>query len=519
MGRSWKSIWLFLSVWLVTRIAFFYWFGSRLIFDEASYLYEIKSLSENSIHVFSQGPVLYYWVLPFFKLAHSILISKLPILLADLVFLGVIYFALKKHDEKIASCTALLYALAPISLFVSYHLTTEVLALMFTFLSIFFFVRFHAYRSVKDLIGAGIFLLLGGLTKEMDFFLYLFFPIYLILWHWKVEKVHKKVVYALVGLIVITFIVKVGILTGLSWGKNPTRLSSMFFLPFKNGGFLNGGVLYFVMVFFLFVNPITAILGYPKVYSFLKSLFKKKVKVKRGDLLLRLRFISATVVAFLVLFFTYFGANEARYVYFVVPFVALLAAQRFSSLSMKWKVGLVILALASQVWLVVEYEKDSEGFDVLGVYLDALPTDTIYTDNPHRSSEHFVPSILSFKTSKKVVYLDEADLVSLAKKQPIYLLAYHRSGLKSVDDLLSENRIEFDRVTFVVGDYNRYIYVVGAKLPRMEKIAYQTFFTQPLRTPPEEWLFQYLIYAKRDFCSVPKEMRGWFRAHVCSWGE
>src|SRR3989344_3418534 len=511
MRKSWNSVGLFLGIWLVTRIVFFYWFGSRLIFDEASYLYEIKLLSENAIQVFSQGPVLYYWVLPFFKLSHPIILSKLPILLADLVFLFVIYFSLRKHDEKTAGYASLFYALAPISLFVSYHVTTDVPALLFTFLSIFFFVRFHTYENKKDLAWSGVFLLLGGLTKEMDFFLYLFFPIYLLLWHWKVEKVPKRIIYALLGLIIVTFLIKAGIMAGL-WTKNPARLTSMFFLPIKNGGFLNGGILYFIMVFFLFANPIIAVLGYPKIYLFLKNVYNKKVSVRKKDFLSRLRFISAVVVVFLVLFFTYFGATDIRYVYFVVPFIGLFAAEPWSRCSYKLKGALILLALVFQFALVIASEKDSQGFDALGQYIDALPMQVIYTNEPHRTSEHFVPAVVEFKTRKKLVYLPNEEIPKLSG--PIVALSYNRSGLSTLDEAFQKQGVVYDKVTFVVSDCERSVYGIGqgVSLPKPSETGFSSFFQQPLRTSPEEALYRYMIYAKRNFCAVPKDQRGWFKS-------
>lgn len=489
------------------------------MFDEASYLYEVKSLSQHTLNVFSQGPVLYYLILPAFYISPTIWASKIPLFILDLAFLLVIYQILKRYDRNMAAYAALFYALCPIAVFVANHVGRDVPAMVFTFLSMAFFVRFHAQGRVKDLILTGLFLLLSGLTRETDFLLCIMFLLYLSFWHYKVGKTNWRGLGHLLGVVCTVFLIKSAVMTWF-WTQNPTRLSSLVFLIFKNGGFLNAGILYFLVIFFLFVNPVIAILGYPKMYAFLKG----KIDFTRNKLNELSRFKLISVIGFLVwfLFVSFLGPNEARYAYYVVPFIIVFAAERFRSCSIKAQVCWVILALVAQIALVHEYEKDSEGFEGLGKYMDALPTDVIYTNEPHRASEHFVPAVVEFKTHKKLVYLPNDEIPKLAAREgPVFALSYNRSGVPTLDEALQNQGVAYDKVTFVVSDYGRSVYGIGLgiSLPKPAETQFSSFFMQPLRTSPEERLYQFLIRSKREFCATPKVEWGWFKYRACSWGE
>ena len=483
------------------------------MFDEVNYLYEVKLLSDHTPVFFSQGPVMYYAVLPFFQLFHSVVSMKLSILLLDFIVLVVLFFALKRYDESLANGVSLFYILSPMSVFLSHHVTVDVPALLFIFLSIFFWVRFHDKERSLDLFLCGLFVLLSGLTKETDFFLYAIFLIYLVVWHWKVGRINKRLILSGIGLVVFIFLIKAVIMTWL-WDKNPSRMGSIFLLIFNSGSVFKQGLFYYVMTFFLFVNPITALLGYPRIYSFFRQLIKRKSHVQT-NFFFKLSFISGIVIAFLVLFFTFYGVSEARFAYYITPFLGVFAVSYFKGFSGKVKALLVIIALVAQFWLVVQYEKDTEGSSGLASYLDRLPGNTIFTDKPERTSEHFIPSLITFKTQKSVVYLSQEEIAQKAKNDSFYVLSYNRTGIPLLEFVLKEKGVQYEVVSFLVADYNREVYALGpnALLEPPIKTRYYTFFTQPLRTPVEEWIFQWLIRTKRSFCSNHRSLL----PSVCGW--
>ena len=112
MNKQSKYILIGILLWLCTHVFFFYYYSDRLMFDEVNYLYEVKLLSDHTPVFFSQGPVMYYAVLPFFQLFHSVVSMKLSILLLDFIVLVVLFFALKRYDESLANGVSLFYILS-----------------------------------------------------------------------------------------------------------------------------------------------------------------------------------------------------------------------------------------------------------------------------------------------------------------------------------------------------------------------------------------------------------------------
>ncbi len=138
-----------------------------------------------------------------------------------------------------------------------------------------------------------------------------------------------------------------------------------------------------------------------------------------------------------------------------------------------------------------------------------------------RPSEHFVPFIFMFKTSKEVRYVQNDEIPKLALHSPIYLLSYNRSGVPTVDEAFQTHNVTYQRINFFVSNYNRSVYAAGpgAILPVPQQTQFYTIFTQRFRTPLEDKIFRLLMQLKRDFCTRSDNSLRWIKFNACNWGK
>jgi len=502
-----KSLLLVLLIWLITRVVFYSVYYTYVDYDEVNYLYSSKHLLEMQEDI-QVGPVVYLLTLPFFQAGLPYTYSKLPFIFVDLALLLALYYICNRKSEKTALYASLFYLMAPMNLRNSYHVQTDMAAFLFFLLAAYFFVRYHTETKNKYLVYSAAMATLSGLTKEIIFCFYIVLLLYLLIQHKFIKRVNLRTFISTLTLIFISAIA-VKLILHFLWVKSPDRALFGFLLDFlRTGSILGNGILFIVLTYFMFVNPVSIVLGAQSLKDLIVKIWKKKAP---ADWWFNYKLISILSFGVIALFFA-FHILAPKFAAYLVPLYAIYAAEGFQKYNRK--IIALLIGFAICFTLVIEYEQDSIAVNDLTSIFNTVPGSTIYTDREAVRMR----SLLDLKTNKTMGLTTAQELPLLAKNQMIYAFTAGKDHEEAFDSILNKTGTPYKKINIYVAEMERYVYGIGteARLPPPPPV-HRSQFMQPIRTSIEERIFAFLIRLKARYCADPWFGEDRVYRYSCLW--